>query len=115
YGYGMLVVGRRLPVGCRYGPAVIPKFNSRFAGIDHWLYGYNHTFFQFHARPAPAIIWHLGPLVQFQSNTMANQLFHYAKPVAFGMFLHRISYIADTHAGHRFLNTQVKAFFGNTH
>src|SRR6185503_8882820 len=111
----MFIVCRWLAVGGGDGPAVIPKLNAGFTSIDHRLNGYDHSLLKLHTRAATALIRHFGTLVQFQSHTMANQLFYHAESIVFGMLLHRVTYIAYTHTGHCFLNTQIQAFFGNPH
>lgn len=111
----MLVLGSELAVQRPRGPAVRIDCHVVGAFGDHGLDREHHTFLDAGAFAGIADMRIVRILVQVPADAMGEKVAHDAKAVRFGMPLDRARHVAESIAGLRLRDAQVKAFLRDAH
>lgn len=77
-------------IGSDGGPLVGENFHICAAHVDHGLDGECHAGFEFWSAPAFTEIWHLGILVKFATDAVADEFAHDAEAIFNGFGFHKI-------------------------
>ena len=77
-------------IGSDGGPLIGENFHIGAAHVDHRLNSERHAGFQFWSAAAFAEIWHLGILVQFTTNAVADEFTNDTEAIFDGFGFHKI-------------------------